>query len=1049
MEKKYTLFFVILMLCIFTGTSFSQNIPVKITPMSLGNSPKLTTTNNNGSNLDAMNVTVLPSNGSTSGNGRAPQGSRRFINGKYLISGSEMTTSGFGANALTSIGWSWNVASGIAQSVGTTGRLKVYVKDTSATALTMGSTFIDTNGTTGFTKIIEGTISIPAQSTAFYIDVPVGGTGTSTFTPTPGNGVLVIFVYTTLDPTLATGNPTVYCNTALAGNVMLTFQSNAVTPVNGQTGATTTFRPETRFGNALNDVVAITQTYTYGKVPRPFGVPFNISTLVKNNSASPITFDVNISIKDSATGTVRYSNVATVTGLASNTSQEVFFNDFTPTLSENDSIIVDIAQQPGEDVISNNRSAKITRINSNTYGYGQKFTPDGGVGFTGASGDFVARFKTNSPNSINQIDVNFSTGGQPFQVGIWDATGPGGTPGTNLYTSSSLTSAAGAYTVLVDPPVSVSGDFFVGVRQTGIVNVSFSYQSESPIRDSTFYYTSPTGGTSWTDFSPANAFRFMIEPKFALNNDVGTSAVDQSGTTYFTSGTTAIPMTGSVSNYGLSTNSFNVVRKIYDNTNTLVYNNSVSISNLASNGTAVTTFPDFTGFVSGTAYTIADSTELGGDQSNTNDKLTKSFTPIIAKNVCLLYTDAASRDSLTNQLNNGGYTGMFDVVDGATFTNSFRAWRSVYYLLASSGTWTAVVRDSLKAFLDNSTAPNKKSLAIFGNDLGYNNDPIRNVSATAADTLFYRQYLRATYVSDDWGTSVVGSGDKIYGAPGSPFAGISGDSVADPFPDMVQAATWYGGAAAFLPLTTTTGDSSAAVYYIGANYNVFYGTNVYANYRTKAATVDSPIEIFDVIASFINNNGGLVPVELSSFTANSVRNEVTLNWRTVSELNNSGFEIERAVNGTTNWSKVGFVSGNGTTNSEMSYTFKDAGLAKGTYGYRLKQIDFNGNYKYYQLSGLVSVGVPNKFELAQNYPNPFNPATKISYDIPFDSKVAIKIFDVTGREVASLVNQVQVAGYYTINFNASSLSSGVYFYQINADGGNQNFVKTLKMMLIK
>ena len=115
----------------------------------------------------------------------------------------------------------------------------------------------------------------------------------------------------------------------------------------------------------------------------------------------------------------------------------------------------------------------------------------------------------------------------------------------------------------------------------------------------------------------------------------------------------------------------------------------------------------------------------------------------------------------------------------------------------------------------------------------------------------------------------------------------------------------------------------------------------------------------------------------------------------------------------------------------------------------MKQIDFNGNYKYYQLSGLVSVGVPNKFELAQNYPNPFNPATKISYDIPFDSKVAIKIFDVTGREVASLVNQVQVAGYYTVNFNASSLSSVVYFYQINADGGNQNFVKTLKMMLIK
>jgi hypothetical protein len=1045
MKKNYPLFMVILMLVFFTGSAFSQNIPIKISSIGSNNNSAKTNHFFDPITYDAQNITVLPANGSTSGNGRAPQGSRRFINTKYLISGSEMTTSGFGTNAVTSIGWTWNVASGVGQSVATTGRLKVYLRDTSASAVTMGSTFVDTNGV-GYTKIIEGTINLPTTATAFTVDVPVGGPGTSSFTPTAGNGVLVIFVYTTLDATLSTTNPTCYCTTALTGNVCSTYQSQTV---NGTAGATTTFRPETRMGNALTDVVEVTQTYTYGKVPRPFGTPFNISTLVKNNSASPITFDVGISIFDSATGITRYTNTATVTGLAANTTQEVFFNDFSPARSESDSIIITVATQPGETYIANNRSAKITRINSNTYGYGQKFTPDGGVGFTGATGDFVARFKTNSSNSINQIDVNFSVGGQPFQVGIWDATGTGGTPGTNIYTSASQTSAAGVFTILVNPPVAVNGDFFVGVRQTGTTNVSFSYQSESPIRDSTFYYTSPTGGTSWTDFSPANAFRFMIEPKFALNNDVGASAVDQSGTTYFASGTTNIPMTGAVTNYGISTNSFNVVRKIYDNTNALVYNNTASVSNLASNGTAVTTFPDFTGFVSGTAYTISDSTQLAGDQSNTNDKLTKSFTPIIAKTVCLLYTDAASRDSLTNQFNSRGYTGMFDVVDGTTFANSFRAWRSVFYVLTSSGNWTAVVRDSLKAFLDNSTAPNKKSLAIFGNDLGYNNDPIRNTTAAAADTIFYRQYLRSTYVADSWITAVSGSGSKIYGAPGTPFSSISGDSVADPYPDMVQAATWYGGAAAFLPISVTTGDSSAAVYYIGANYNVFYGTNVYANYRTKSAALDAPADVFDVIAGFINNNGGLVPVELSSFTANTVRNEVNLNWRTVSELNNSGFDVERTVNGTSSWTKVGFVQGNGTTNSEKSYSYKDAGLTKGSYAYRLKQIDYNGNYKYYQLSGLVNVGVPNKFEISQNYPNPFNPSTKIAYDIPFDSKVAIKIFDVTGREVASLVNQVQVAGYYTVSFNASNLSSGVYFYQINADGGNQNFVKTLKMMLIK
>lgn len=1051
--KKVVLLFVVAMLFgSFTQNAYSQHkLPVKITEVDKNKSGKLTA-NDNGikvvtSSPDFVNQTVLPGNGSTSGNGRAPQGSRRFINCKYVISATEMTTSGFGANAVTSIGWRYNVpgfGTPTAQTTATTGRLQVFLKDTVAGATTIGSTFIDTNGV-GYTKIIDGIYSMPSTTSEINVDVAAGGPGTSVYTPTPGNGVIVIFVYTTYTPTLPTGFPVVYCTNSPAGTTMLTYQSNTV---NGSTGTATNFRPETRFGNSLVDVVEVTQTYTLGKVPTPFGTPFNISTLVKNNSASPITFDVNISIKDTATGTVRYSNVATVTGLAANTSQELFFNDYTPSGSENDSIVISVDPQPGESVLANNRSARITRINSNSYSYAQSNTPAGGVGFNGATGDFVARFHTNSSNSINQIDVNFSVGGQPFQVGIWDATGTGGTPGTNLYTSSSATSSAGVFTVLVSPPIAVDGDFFVGVRQTGTVNVSFSYQTETPIRDSSFYFTSPSGGTAWTDFAPANAFRFMIEPKFALNRDVGATAIAQSGTTYLTPGTTSIPMTGTVANFGLVTATFNINRKILDGSNNVVYDNTINIAGLVTSTSTTTTFPDFTGFVEGTTYTIKDSTLLGTDQNHSNDKFTTTFTPFVAKTTCLLYTDAPSRDSLTAQLNTAGYTGMYDIIDGATYTGSFRSWRSVYYVLASTGNWTAAVRDSLKAFLDNSTAPNKKSLAIFGNDLGYNNDPIRNVSATAADTVFYRQYLRGKYVADSWISAVAGSGSKIYGATGSPFASITGDSVADPFPDMVQAATWYGGSGAFLPLTTTTGDSCAAVYYVGSNYNVFYGTNVYANYRSKA-TSDAPINIFNVITDFVNNNGGLVPVELASFTANSIRNEVTLNWRTVSELNNSGFDIERAVSGTTNWSKVGFVTGNGTTNSEMSYSFKDAGLVKGTYSYRLKQIDYNGNYKYYQLAGLVSVGVPNKFELSQNYPNPFNPATKISYDIPFDSKVAIKIFDVTGKEVASLVNQVQVAGYYTVNFNASSLSSGVYFYQINADGGNQNFVKTMKMMLIK
>lgn len=187
-----------------------------------------------------------------------------------------------------------------------------------------------------------------------------------------------------------------------------------------------------------------------------------------------------------------------------------------------------------------------------------------------------------------------------------------------------------------------------------------------------------------------------------------------------------------------------------------------------------------------------------------------------------------------------------------------------------------------------------------------------------------------------------------------------------------------------------------------------------------------------------------LPVELSSFVSTANGNNVTLDWSTATETNNSGFDIERSrVND--EWTRIGNVSGMGTTSSSNSYSFTDRGLSSGKYNYRLKQIDFNGNFEYFSLSNEVAIGTPERFSLSQNYPNPFNPSTNINYDLPFDSKVSIKIFDMSGREVASVVNEFKTAGFYTVNFNASALSSGVYFYIINAD----NFTATKKMILVK
>jgi hypothetical protein len=187
-----------------------------------------------------------------------------------------------------------------------------------------------------------------------------------------------------------------------------------------------------------------------------------------------------------------------------------------------------------------------------------------------------------------------------------------------------------------------------------------------------------------------------------------------------------------------------------------------------------------------------------------------------------------------------------------------------------------------------------------------------------------------------------------------------------------------------------------------------------------------------------------IPVELSSFTASVNGNDVELQWLTSSEVNNLGFEILRSAQNDI-WERVGFVEGKGTTTEVTSYSFNDKIFIPGVYNYSLKQIDFDGTFKYYNLSESVEVGLPAEFELSQNYPNPFNPKTRLSFVIGHSSLVTLKVYDVLGNEVAKLINEDKPAGVYKTDFDASLLSSGVYYYELRAGG----FVETKKMILLR
>lgn len=188
-----------------------------------------------------------------------------------------------------------------------------------------------------------------------------------------------------------------------------------------------------------------------------------------------------------------------------------------------------------------------------------------------------------------------------------------------------------------------------------------------------------------------------------------------------------------------------------------------------------------------------------------------------------------------------------------------------------------------------------------------------------------------------------------------------------------------------------------------------------------------------------------LPVELQSFTANVTGSKVRLDWRTTSELNNVGFEIQRSISGSDAWSVQGFVNGNVNSNNQNHYYFDDMNVPSGSYNYRLKQIDLNGNISIFDLSGTVSIGIPDKFALHQNYPNPFNPVTTIIYDLPNDGTVTIKLYDLLGREIRILLNEMKAAGYYKVILNAGDLAGGVYFCELKAG----EFVAVRKLVVLK
>lgn len=436
----------------------------------------------------AQMITVLPNDGGTSGNGRAPSVSWRRIRTHYLITATELAAAGYVNGSVPGrIGWTYTAAP-----IAGSGPLVIYMENTSDVTNVKSATWSTAIST--MTVVHNATTAFPASATP-----NISLTGGSPFTYT-GGGLYIAFdwgCYTGTIPVVTT-----LCNfTGLVGGLKGSQSTAACPGTPAATVATSNFRPETRLGPPTpNNDLEITNIYTQGNLPVGYVTNHVISARIVNgglNTMPATTANLDI------TGANTFSTSVAVPSLASGASAVVSFPAYTPTSLGSSSVQVSL---PADDVLSNNTStmAQTTSKDINSYRYLAPVT--GGVGFTGGTGDFVAKFTSannfGDSDTINGFEVIFTSNTQPYNVVVYDDDGVGGVPGTILHVSPSQNTVQDTVFISL-PDVVVSGNYYVGIRQTNTVNVGFGYQTENPIRLGQFYFGAI--GAPTTDFSTGGA----------------------------------------------------------------------------------------------------------------------------------------------------------------------------------------------------------------------------------------------------------------------------------------------------------------------------------------------------------------------------------------------------------------------------------------------------------------------------------------------------------------------------------------------------------------
>lgn len=547
-------------------------------------------------------------------------------------------------------------------------------------------------------------------------------------------------------------------------------------------------------------------------------------------------------------------------------------------------------------------------------------------------------------------------------------------------------------------------------------------------------YVSGTG-TPTNSLTSSNVRHPYLKINIPTSFNMEATAVLQPSTSSTLYGSS--PVEARYSNTGLNTiNSGSAEVKIFDPTMSLVYTGTGAFGAVLQNEFVDVTFPQtFSPLVSGT-YTVQSVVNAQGDLFPGDDTLTTTINVIIpSAPVVICYSRASANeisnlDSVIIALSTFGFTS-FDTLNRDFGTPDLTHWETVIWCEESS--IQAPEIQALKDFLDAGTTGQQKSLIIAGDDIGYYHG--RTTSSTY-DSVFYSGYLHSIYFADDGN----GTADQSRICGVAVNAGLC-DSINSSFPDGIGVTNGSVVAYRFDDLPASS-DTVISVAFDGTTYNVLY--HAFEFREIVIPVTEGVSQIMAGSLSWVVSAGGSIPVELTSFTSIVKDNDVTLNWRTATETNNSAFVVERKSGSSIDYTQIANIPGRGTTTQPVNYSYTDVDLIAGTYSYRLKQIDLNGTFEYI---GSIEVEVvpPKVFALEQNYPNPFNPATTIKYSVPISGFVNLSVFNVLGEKITDLINKELEAGSYELSFNASNLSSGVYFYKLEAG----SFTSIKKMMLIK